>query len=119
MSCSASVDHVDHGFLQVRCAILEEEDGSYTLLPMTEYFLENIRTSAHKVSAGLLWHAVVPRRLSPVLQLATDEKGCPLTTGAAIVKTDGDRQCPADVDECLRQKIEEQVSTPEWFVLCI
>jgi D-alanine-D-alanine ligase len=73
---------------EVRCGVLEEDDGSLTLLPMTEYFLENIRTSAHK--------------------LATDEKGCPLTTSEAIVKTDGDRQCPAMVDEELRGKIEEQ-----------
>merc|ERR1711907_767997 len=73
---------------EVRCAILEEADGTLTLLPMTEYFLDNIRTSAHK--------------------LATDENGCPLTNGAAIVKTDGDRQCPADVDESLTAKIREQ-----------
>merc|ERR1711871_981454 len=73
---------------EVRCAVLEEADGSYTLLPMTEYFLEDIRPSAHK--------------------LATDENGCPLTEGAAIVKTAGDRQCPADVDEGLRAKLEEQ-----------
>lgn len=55
---------------------------------MTEYFLDNIRTSAHK--------------------LATDENGVPLTTEQAIVKTDGDRQCPAEVDEVLRAKITEQ-----------
>merc|ERR1712178_655875 len=51
---------------EVRCGVLEEADGSFSLLPMTEYFLENIRTSAHK--------------------LATDDKGCPFATGAAIVK---------------------------------
>merc|ERR1711907_764126 len=34
---------------EVRAAILEEDDGSFTLLPMTEYFLEDIRTSAHKL----------------------------------------------------------------------
>ena len=73
---------------EVRCGVLEEDDGSMTLLPMTEYFLDNIRTSAHK--------------------LATDAQGCPLTTSEAIVKTDGDRQCPAEIDEPLRRKIEEQ-----------
>merc|ERR1712054_51266 len=55
---------------EVRAAVLEEADGTLTLLPMTEYFLDNIRTSAHK--------------------LATDENGCPHTDGnVAIVKTDG------------------------------
>merc|ERR1719181_1764379 len=57
--------------------MLEEADGSLSMLPMTEYFVDDIRTSAHK--------------------LATNQQGCPLTTGEAIVKTDGDRHCPADV----------------------
>lgn len=81
---------------EVRCAVLEEGDGSYTLLPMTEYFLENIRTSAHK--------------------LKTDEKGCVDLSGAngvgdAIVKTDGDRQCPATVSDQLTAKIKEHAVT--------
>lgn len=59
---------------EVRCALVEEDDGSLTMLPMTEYILEDIRTSAHK--------------------LAVNENGCPLVTSAAIVKTDGDRHCP-------------------------
>lgn len=73
---------------EVRCGIWEEADGKYTLLPMTEYFLDNIRTSAHK--------------------LATDENGVPFATAEAIVKTDGDRQCPAEIDDTLRAKIEQQ-----------
>jgi len=73
---------------EVRCGVFEESDGSFTLLPMTEYFPENIRTSASK--------------------LATDDKGCVRLDGTAIVKTEGDRQCPADVEEVLTAKIKEQ-----------
>merc|ERR1711924_19479 len=54
---------------------------------MGEYFLANIRTSAHK--------------------LATGRDGCPLTTEEAIVKTDGDRQCPADMDEEITARIKD------------
>merc|ERR1711871_503130 len=79
---------------EVRACILEEDDGSFTLLPMTEYFLENVRTSAHK--------------------LKTDEQGVvDLSNGVndAIVKTEGDRKCPADVDEALTAKIKEHAVT--------
>lgn len=71
---------------EVRCAVMEEEDGKLTLLPMTEYFLTDIRTSAHK--------------------LATDSSGCPLTDASAIVKTEGDRQCPAQLPAEVTQRIQ-------------
>merc|ERR1712066_1167299 len=34
---------------EVRAACTEEEDGTLTVLPKIEYFLEDIRTSAHKL----------------------------------------------------------------------
>merc|ERR1712054_266846 len=53
-------------------------------------FLDNIRTSAHK--------------------LATDDKGCPFTDAAAIVKTDGDRQCPAELPVSVSERIREMAT---------
>merc|ERR1719203_1251866 len=69
---------------EVRCAVLEQEDGSLELLPCLEYFLtpENpIRTSKDK--------------------LVTDSRGVPTTV------TTGGRKCPADIDEVLRAKLEQ------------
>merc|ERR1712176_107066 len=69
---------------EVRCSVLEKEDGSLELLPCIEYFLteENpMRTSKDK--------------------LVTDSRGipvCPNTTGG--------RKCPTDIDETLRKKLE-------------
>eukprot|EP00449_Zooxanthella_nutricula_P028721 CAMPEP_0198534746 /NCGR_PEP_ID=MMETSP1462-20131121/36611_1 /TAXON_ID=1333877 /ORGANISM="Brandtodinium nutriculum, Strain RCC3387" /LENGTH=203 /DNA_ID=CAMNT_0044264669 /DNA_START=6 /DNA_END=614 /DNA_ORIENTATION=- len=68
---------------EVRCAVLEQADGSLELLPCLEYFLsaENpIRASKDK--------------------LVTDSRGVPVTV------TTGGRKCPADIDEPLRQKLE-------------
>merc|ERR1719231_437447 len=67
---------------EVRCAVLEQDDGSLELLPCLEYFLtdENpIRASKDK--------------------LVTNEKGVPVTV------TTGGRKCPADIDETLREKL--------------
>jgi len=68
---------------EVRCAVLENDDGSLELLPCLEYFLneENpIRASKDK--------------------LVTDARGVPVTV------TTGGRKCPADIDETLRAKLE-------------
>merc|ERR1712003_550200 len=62
---------------EVRAACIEEEDGSLTVLPKIEYFLKDIRTSAHK--------------------LATDNQGKLTANAIREAKRDGDRQCPADL----------------------
>merc|ERR1712157_142887 len=69
---------------EVRCSVLEKEDGSLELLPCIEYFLteENpMRTSKDK--------------------LVTDSRGIPVCPNTA-----GGRKCPADIDETLRKKLE-------------
>merc|ERR1712151_1452367 len=37
---------------EVRAAVIEEEDGTLTVLPKIEYFLQDIRTAAHKLVTG-------------------------------------------------------------------
>ncbi|CAK0867112.1 unnamed protein product [Prorocentrum cordatum] len=67
---------------EVRCAVLEGEDGSLELLPCLEYFLSEespIRASNDK--------------------LVTDSRGVPVTV------TTGGRKCPADIDDVLREKL--------------
>jgi len=67
---------------EVRCAVLEQEDGSLELLPCLEYFLSEespIRASNDK--------------------LVTDARGVPVTV------TTGGRKCPADIDDELREKL--------------
>jgi D-alanine-D-alanine ligase len=68
---------------EVRCAVLENDDGSLELLPCLEYFLDDKS----------------PIRLSKD-KLVTNEKGVPVTV------TTGGRKCPADIDETLRGKLE-------------
>merc|ERR1719240_1710037 len=68
---------------EVRCAVLENDDGSLELLPCLEYFLDEKS----------------PIRLSKD-KLVTNEKGVPVTV------TTGGRKCPADIDETLRGKLE-------------
>mmetsp|Transcript_10610 Transcript_10610/g.19648 ORF Transcript_10610/g.19648 Transcript_10610/m.19648 type:complete len:396 (-) Transcript_10610:49-1236(-) len=73
---------------EVRCAVVEEADGTLTVLPKLEYFLKDIRTAAHK--------------------LAT--KDGKLTKDAVKdAKRDGDRKCPADLSPELHARIDEAV----------
>jgi len=83
---------------EVRAAVIEEADGSLTVLPKIEYFLEDIRTSAHK--------------------LQTDKSG--KLSGNAIVaaKKDGDRQCPADLSPALHARIDEAVKQAHHVLKC-
>jgi D-alanine-D-alanine ligase len=69
---------------EVRCAVLEKDDGSLEMLPCLEYFLSEehpIRASNDK--------------------LVTDSRGVPTTV------TTGGRKCPADIDAVLRSKLED------------
>merc|ERR1712203_1264215 len=74
---------------EVRAACIEEEDGTLTVLPKIEYFLEDIRTSAHK--------------------LQTDKNGKLSKDAVKAAKRDGDRQCPAELSPVLHQRIDEMV----------
>merc|ERR550534_3645756 len=62
---------------EVRAACVAEVDGTLTVLPKIEYFLKDIRTSAHKLS--------------------TDQSGKLKSDAIQAAKKDGDRQCPADL----------------------
>jgi D-alanine-D-alanine ligase len=77
---------------EVRVACIEEADGSLTVLPKLEYYLEDIRTSAHK--------------------LGTDKSGKLSKTALQDAKQhskggkDGDRKCPADLSPELSDRID-------------
>merc|ERR1712178_388522 len=83
---------------EVRAACIEEVDGSLTVLPKIEYFLKDIRTSAHKLQTG------------------SDGK---LTTNAIkAAKKDGDRQCPADLSPQLHERIDTMVKAAHKVLKC-
>jgi D-alanine-D-alanine ligase len=69
---------------EIRCAVLEQEDGTLELLPCLEYFL----TQDHPIRASND-------------KLVTDSRGVPTTV------TTGNRQCPADIDSVLLGKLED------------
>eukprot|EP00931_Biecheleriopsis_adriatica_P038987 TRINITY_DN2229_c0_g1_i2.p1 TRINITY_DN2229_c0_g1~~TRINITY_DN2229_c0_g1_i2.p1 ORF type:complete len:414 (+),score=95.50 TRINITY_DN2229_c0_g1_i2:71-1312(+) len=83
---------------EVRAACIEEEDGSLTVLPKIEYFLEDIRTSAHK--------------------LQTDKSGKLSSDAIKAAKKDGDRQCPADLSPALHEKIDAMVRDAHRVLNC-
>jgi D-alanine-D-alanine ligase len=68
---------------ELRCAVLEQDDGTLELLPCIEYFL----TKEHPIRASND-------------KLVTDSRGVPTTL------TTGNRQCPADVDSVLLSKLK-------------
>merc|ERR1711953_1009297 len=74
---------------EVRAACIEEQDGTLTVLPKIEYFLTDIRTSAHK--------------------LATDKSGKLTANAIREAKKDGDRQCPADLSPLIHSRIDDMV----------
>jgi len=83
---------------EVRAACIEEEDGTLTVLPKIEYFLEDIRTSAHK--------------------LATDKKGKLSANAIREAKKDGDRQCPAELSPVLHARIDDMVTKAHRTLKC-
>jgi len=74
---------------ELRVACVEEEDGSLTVLPKIEYFLEDIRTTAHK--------------------LQTSTSGKLSSDAIKAAKKENDRQCPADLSATLHEKIDTMV----------
>jgi D-alanine-D-alanine ligase len=72
---------------EIRVACIEEEDGSLTVLPKLEYFLKDIRTSAHK--------------------LATNSDGKLTADAVRDAKKDGDRKCPADLSPQLHERVDQ------------
>jgi len=83
---------------EVRVACVEEEDGSLTVLPKLEYFLKDIRTSAHK--------------------LATDSTGKLTQDAIKQAKKDGDRQCPADLSPQLHERIDASAKAAHRALKC-
>eukprot|EP00929_Paragymnodinium_shiwhaense_P032220 TRINITY_DN178_c0_g2_i1.p1 TRINITY_DN178_c0_g2~~TRINITY_DN178_c0_g2_i1.p1 ORF type:complete len:380 (+),score=101.73 TRINITY_DN178_c0_g2_i1:50-1189(+) len=83
---------------ELRASVIEEEDGTLTVLPKLEYFLEDIRTSAHK--------------------LATDKNGKLLDDAVREAKKDGDRQCPAQLSEVLNERIDRMVKDAHRVLRC-
>jgi len=83
---------------EVRAACIEEEDGSLTVLPKLEYFLKDIRTSAHK--------------------LQTDSSGKLSSNAIVAAKKDGDRQCPADLSPQLHARIDAMITKAHRVLNC-
>merc|ERR1711879_477652 len=83
---------------EVRAACIEEEDGTLTVLPKIEYFLEDIRTSAHK--------------------LQTDKNGKLSSDAIKAAKKDGDRKCPADLSPVLHARIDASVQKAHRVLKC-
>jgi D-alanine-D-alanine ligase len=83
---------------EVRAACVEEADGTLTVLPKIEYFLQDIRTSAHK--------------------LATDKNGKLTSNAIKAAKQDGDRQCPADLSPELHARINAMVTEAHRVLKC-
>merc|ERR1719191_2156868 len=83
---------------EVRAACVEEADGSLTVLPKIEYFLTDIRTSAHK--------------------LQTDSSGKLTTDAIKAAKKDGDRQCPAELSPELHKRIDTMVKEAHRVLRC-
>jgi D-alanine-D-alanine ligase len=83
---------------EVRAACIEEDDGSLTVLPKLEYFVEDIRTSAHK--------------------LQTDKSGKLSANAIKAAKKDGDRQCPASLSPVLHQRIDDMVKRAHRVLSC-
>jgi len=83
---------------EVRAACIEEADGSLTVLPKIEYFLTDIRTSAHK--------------------LATSSDGKLTANAIKEAKKDGDRQCPADLSPEIHERIDAMVKEAHRVLKC-
>jgi len=83
---------------EMRVACIEEADGSLTVLPKIEYFLDDIRTSAHKLS--------------------TDKSGKLSKTAIQDAKKDGDRKCPADMSPELHARIDGIVAAAHRALKC-
>merc|ERR1712157_259807 len=83
---------------ELRAACIEEADGTLTVLPKIEYFLTDIRTSAHK--------------------LATDQNGKLRSDAIKAAKKDGDRQCPAELSAVLHERIDAMVKEAHHVLKC-
>merc|ERR1711904_282552 len=83
---------------ELRAACVEEADGTLTVLPKIEYFLDDIRTSAHK--------------------LATDQNGKLTNNAIKAAKKDGDRQCPADLSPELHARVNAMITEAHRTLKC-
>merc|ERR1711904_506338 len=89
-------EYIDGRELRVAC--VEEADGTLTVLPKIEYFLEDIRTAAHK--------------------LVTDKSGKLTSNAIKAAKKDGDRQCPADLSPQLHERVNAMVTEAHRVLKC-
>jgi D-alanine-D-alanine ligase len=83
---------------EVRASVIEEEDGSLTVLPKIEYFLEDIRSAKHK--------------------LVTGADGKLSDDAIKQAKKEGDRQCPADLSPEIHARIDEAVMKAHQTLKC-
>jgi D-alanine-D-alanine ligase len=83
---------------EIRAAVVEEEDGSLTVLPKIEYFLEDIRTAQHK--------------------LVTGSDGKLSDDAIKQAKVDGDRKCPADLSPEIHARVDEAVKKAHQTLKC-
>jgi len=83
---------------EIRAAVIEEEDGTLTVLPKIEYFLKDIRTSNHK--------------------LVTGSDGKLSDDAIRQAKKDGDRQCPADLSPEIHARVDEAVKKAHTTLKC-
>merc|ERR1719159_618062 len=83
---------------ELRAAVVEEADGTLTVLPKIEYFLKDIRTTAHK--------------------LATGKDGKLTSDAIKAAKQDGDRQCPAELSPQLHERVNAMVTQAHRVLKC-
>jgi len=82
---------------EMRVGVIEEEDGSLTVLPKLEYFVDEIRTTDKKL----------------VIQ-----NGKLTNNSKTMVKEEGDRECPAKLTVELESRIDEQVKKAHKVMKC-
>jgi len=73
---------------EMRVGVIEEKDGTLTVLPKLEYFVDDIRTTEKKLAL---------------------QNGKLTDSSINDAKVEGDRQCPAKLSSELEERINEQV----------
>lgn len=95
---------------EVRVACIEEADGSLTVLPKLEYFLADIRTSAHKLGTD------ASGKLSKTA--LQDAKQFSSGKTAQDAKQDGERKCPADMSPELNARLDSMIVAAHKAMKC-
>jgi len=82
---------------EIRVGVIEEEDGTLTVLPKLEYYVNEIRTTENKLGV---------------------KDGKLTDTPQADVKKDGDRDCPAILSPVLERRLNEQAKKAHEVMKC-